>query len=328
MAKSNKLYSAFAGREEEMMARISHMYYVKGMTQEEIGQEYMVSRFKIIRILEEAKAKGIIRIEILSPQGICLELEKKLKEIGLIDAIVAMPFDDSPASRMSAVCQSAASYLYYKLNGKKCFGLTWGRTVANTLSALSKLGPDRKDDLIVAPLMGGIGKQQFSVSSTNLVLEVARLYNAKAHFILSPCIVDTNKLRDYFVNEAGNAHTLELSRQADIALMGIGSNSRESGLVQSGLVSDKGMAELIAAGSVGNTCAHFYNIDGHECELYKGKVVGLTFDEIRRLPFKIGVATGPEKVDPIIGAIRGRLIDVLITDKMTTETLLRRIGEI
>jgi deoxyribonucleoside regulator len=325
VSSGNKLLRAFAGREEEMLARISHMYYIKRMTQRQIAGEFGVSRFKILRLLEEARNKSIVRIEILSPQGACLDLEKRLKNVGLNDAIVAVPFEDTPFSRLNAVCQSAASYLFYKTPGKKCFGITWGKAVANALSALAKLSPDKQEDLTVTPLMGGMGKQQFNISSTNLVSEVARLYGAQAHFILSPCLVETAEVRDYLVSEVNNAHTLEYSKKADIAIMGIGFNGDNSGLVQSGLLSREEMDELIKAGGVGHIGAHFYDIRGDECEVGKGRVVGLTLEEIKKLPLKIAVASGLERVDPIIGAIHGKLIDTLITDKTTAEALLEKM---
>jgi DNA-binding transcriptional regulator LsrR (DeoR family) len=43
-------------------------------------------------------------------------------------------------------------------------------------------------------------------------------------------------------------------------------------------------------------------------------VLAIELDQLRRIPTVIGVATGPEKVPGVLGALRGDLIDGLVTD--------------
>jgi len=57
------------------------------------------------------------------------------------------------------------------------------------------------------------------------------------------------------------------------------------------------------------------------------RLIGLTLDEIKEIPKKVGVAFGEEKVEAIYTAISNDLIDVLITDSLTAEQLLSRIEE-
>ena len=44
------------------------------------------------------------------------------------------------------------------------------------------------------------------------------------------------------------------------------------------------------------------------------RVLAIELDQFRRIPTVIGVATGSEKAQGVLGAIRGELIDGLVVD--------------
>ena len=52
------------------------------------------------------------------------------------------------------------------------------------------------------------------------------------------------------------------------------------------------------------------------------RTIGINLKQIRRLPRVVGVAWGEHKLDAIRGALRGKLVSVLITDRATAEALL------
>ena len=55
-------------------------------------------------------------------------------------------------------------------------------------------------------------------------------------------------------------------------------------------------------------------------------VVGLTLEDLRRIPNVIGVAGGADKHAAILGALRARLMTVLITDEATANHLISEAG--
>ena len=50
----------------------------------------------------------------------------------------------------------------------------------------------------------------------------------------------------------------------------------------------------------------------------------MNLEELRKIKHKICIAAGREKVAGILGALRGRLLNVLITDENIAEDLLTR----
>jgi DNA-binding transcriptional regulator LsrR (DeoR family) len=51
------------------------------------------------------------------------------------------------------------------------------------------------------------------------------------------------------------------------------------------------------------------------------RVIGIDLVKLRACKRVVGVAGGVQKVNAILGALRGGLIDVLITDQRTAEAL-------
>ena len=52
------------------------------------------------------------------------------------------------------------------------------------------------------------------------------------------------------------------------------------------------------------------------------RVIAIELDELRRIPTVIGVATGVEKTAGVLGALRGGIVDGLITDASLALALL------
>ena len=75
--------------DELLSIRAAELYYEEDKTQDEIGSILALTRWKVGRLLAQAKASGFVRIEIVHPRARRLPLERRLRETcGLTDAIV------------------------------------------------------------------------------------------------------------------------------------------------------------------------------------------------------------------------------------------------
>ena len=81
--------------------------------------------------------------------------------------------------------------------------------------------------------------------------------------------------------------------------------------------------KLKEIGCVGHIGGHFYDIGGYEIEgLYKDLHVGLTLEEITANNNVICVAGTPKKAEAVFGALRGRMINTLITTMPLAQRLI------
>src|SRR5262249_10241863 len=82
------------------------------------------------------------------------------------------------------------------------------------------------------------------------------------------------------------------------------------------------LEELHELGAVGDICLRFYDADGVPVasELDE-RVIGLDLERLRRPKRAVALAGGPRKYAAILGALPGRFVNVLITDRFTAERL-------
>jgi DNA-binding transcriptional regulator LsrR (DeoR family) len=119
---------------------------------------------------------------------------------------------------------------------------------------------------------------------------------------------------------------LDIARQANIALLGVGSiEPEQSRFVEFTALSAEDMSYVAGTcGGVGEIGAHVYDIEGRLCaEEYAERVVGLSLQELGRIPLVIGVAATAAKALPIYGALRGGYLHTLITDEAAAQGVLQ-----
>jgi len=113
-----------------------------------------------------------------------------------------------------------------------------------------------------------------------------------------------------------------------MAVMGLGAPRPESILVQEGrIVQWAELEALMKAGAIGDINLRYFDAHGRAVasELDE-RVIGLTLGEIKRIGHVVGVAGGSAKLRAIRGALEGKLIDVLVTDHVTAQNLLKKEG--
>ena len=132
--------------------------------------------------------------------------------------------------------------------------------------------------------------------------------------------------RDIFLADESVSRTLDIARGSDIAVLGVGAATDNLILVVGGFMKRSEIESVAAAGAVANIGGWFVDEQGNEIPTaYAERTIALKVDAIRKIPTKIVVAGGAEKVVGILAAARGGLMDILVTDSGTAESLLRLV---
>jgi len=188
---------------------------------------------------------------------------------------------------------------------------------------VNKLIPIEVNHLTLVQIGGGLGTIE-GTDNNMLTMMLGQKLGAKAQVIPAPIIVRNRSLRDTLFKEKKIQQTLEIAKKADLVLFGVGLIGREGLLWQSGFLKDADTVKLRKAGAVGAICGRFFDAGGQKCwgEL-DDRTIGLNLAELRNIRHKICIASGKEKIDAILGALRGKLLNVLVTDERTAVSLLK-----
>lgn len=308
---------------ERDILKICYLYYNEEKTQEEISSILGVTRFKISRILKKARKNGHVSITINNPMGDLTETEVKLeKNFGLKESVVIRINEFSGKSALEQTGEAGAQYLNRIVKQYKVIGIAWGRTLRQVVNHVKEI---EVENLTIVQLSGGMGTIE-GTDANMLTMMLSQKLGGRAFLLQAPAVVRDRQTRDTLLKERAIIETLAVARTADFALLGIGLINRNGLLWKAGLLEASDYNILKEAGTVGALCGRCYDIDGKPSLTdWNNRIIGLTLDELKKIRHKVGIAIGKEKVDGILGALRGKLLNVLITDESTAKNLLRKL---
>ena len=318
--------SAF-GRQEELrlITKIAALYYERGQKQVDIAAQLDISQATISRMLKRAEKEGIVRISVSVPMGTFPQIEGELEtRYGLKDVIV-VEGAASDSELLRNLGAAAAFYLESTLMSGDTIGISsWSETLlamANAMHPVSKV-----DGVRVIQILGGIGNPAAASHATQLTRRLAQLVHGDVTLLPAPGVVGSGQTRDVLLDDPYVNEAFGMFSEVSMALVGIGSIEPSPVLARSGNVfPEKGLAQLRNEGAVGDVLLRFFNAQGAAVDsVWNDRVVGMDLNALKNVRRAVGIAGGERKTAAILGAIRGGLINVLITDEPTAALLLEK----
>jgi DNA-binding transcriptional regulator LsrR (DeoR family) len=311
-----------------LLIKIARLYYEENLTQAEISVRLRMSRQKVQRILGQSRDEGIVQIAISPITGIFSELERAVEaRFGVTEALVveAAAYDNQVAIARE-VGAGAAEYLKRITRPGDKIVMSWGNSLLGMVNGLTSSTRLEVSGMSVIQGLGGLGDLNHEIHATQLVRRTASALNAQAVLLPAPAVAASPAARDAFYKDPYVAQVLNRARAADIAFVGIGSCSAESISVPEfwRAMTSATLRDLVHRGAVGSINLRYFDAAGKRIpsELDKA-VIGLTLEELKKIPHVVGVAGGSAKLKPIRAALEAKLINVLVTDHVTAQELLK-----
>jgi DNA-binding transcriptional regulator LsrR (DeoR family) len=309
--------------QHRLLYRIAQAYYLDELTQQQIAQRFGLSRPKISRLLSQARDEKIVNITLVPPSGGMADLEHELEQkYGLAEVAVVSVSDPRNLDTVKReLGPAAAECLIRSIRGNKVVGIAWGTSIVATVNALPfKSWPD----VTIVQLLGGLGPVDELEHATELARTLAQRLGARLRLLPAPGIVSTQAAAQALRADKQIAETLALAAQADIALVGLGIPLPDAILLRDGTILTRDdLAILEKTGAVGDIGLRYMDADGAPLDLeINERMIGLTLEQIKAVPRVIGIAGGEAKYPVIRAALRGEILDVLITDHATAQRLL------
>lgn len=321
VAVTNAAHDRASAPEDLRLAlRAATLYYLDGLTQAEIAQRLGVSRPTAGRLVARAKAKGLVRIEVVVPADVRDDLhadeERELeRRFGLIEAVVAGHGVDVGApgrpAAFASVGRAAAALLMRRIAPDDVLGFTWGPEQVAVATALT---PGVASCQAVVQLDGAMSTAAYQTGTEFILTRCADVLRANIIRLPAPLYADPSTVAS-MRNDSLISRTLEAGRRADMMLFGVGAVSTSTTLFEGSFVDTRMLDELMALGAVGEIGGRFFGADGTpvDTELQQ-RAVSVPLEDVRACEKSLLISSGVAKYQATLGALRGQLARLLVCD--------------
>lgn len=306
--------------ERRILIKVASMYYLEHMKQNDIAKRFGVERTTVSKYLKRALDKGIVTITVANEKFEDLESAME-KRFGLKECFIVPKSYDLLAVKQ-AMGRAGLQLLRRIVSSNLIIGLAWGTSIRElTRYAENSKLPKIDSDFI--PLDGGPENIDSEYHVNTLCYELAKAFGGRCHYIYAPAITRTAEIRNAIIQDSNYEKISALWEKLDIGLVGIGAPVKSSNLVWMGEFGKQAIESLRTTGAVGEICSVFYDKNGREVQTdFSDRIIAVGLDKLRNLNYSIGMATSREKVMSMLGACKGQLINVLITDETTAKLML------
>lgn len=301
-----------------LMAAVARRHYLQNQSKVEIAEDLGISRFKVARMIEAARERGLVRIEIVRHGALDIDTSAQLQErFGLRHAVVVEAADADPDATRLQLGRAGADLLSEVLQDGDVLGLPWSRNVHAVVAALTTL-----PQVEVVQLTGAIERPDLDSSAVDIVRRAARLAGRSATVFYAPFVLDTRSGADTLRRQPAVAEGLARASAVTTAVVGVG-QWEPGGSTIHDLLGEAEQQELARAGVIGEVAGVFFDLRGKPLRpKVAARLITLGSETLARIPEVIGVASGTSKSPAVRAALDGGLLQGLVVDSALATALL------
>ena len=311
--------SADRPSEVVLAARVAREFYMEGVSKVDIADHLGISRFRVARLLEAARSSGMVRIEIALPGG-SLDVGLSAELCSAFGLKYAFAYDFPDADEVALrrrVGEAAGQALMDIVTPEDVLGLSWARSLSALAAAVSRMPP-----CPIVQLTGAVPPPDGS-DLLELVRSVARIGGGAARVFYAPMMVDEPETAAVIRRQADVADAFALVPSVTVAMVAIGAWAPGLSTIYDAC-SPAERAEVAAAGVCAEVAGVFLGQDGDEVPTpLDNRMIVTPGRDLARIPTTIAVSYGVSKTAAVRAAIRGGLINGLVTHTSLARELLR-----
>jgi DNA-binding transcriptional regulator LsrR (DeoR family) len=303
-------------------ARAGWLYFIAGHTQDEIARRLKVSRATAQRLVSLCLAERLITFRLEHPIAACMDLAKRLADKFELRFCEVVPTDAASPLAVGGIAERAASLLEATLRSDKpvIVAIGTGRAMRAAVEQVPRM--DCPDHQLVS-LVGNISTDG-SATFFDTVARLADLTKARHYPMPLPVLMSSQAERDQLLKIEPVSKVRAIAARADLRLIGVGQMDTNAQFHVDGFINREELLELMRLGAVGELTGWAFDARGHFIKGGTNRRLTSVPHPVPASALTVAAALGPAKVPAILGALRGRLINGLITDEATAGALLAR----
>ncbi len=305
--------------DDDLKTRVAWLYYVEGMTQDEVAQRVGLTRARVLRMLANARGDGTVQIRVTTKLTRCIELERKLEAAWSLDRAIVVPSPEDAGALNRIIGRELGHYLSETVEPNMSVGLGWGQTLTNALPAIEPREPSK---INVISLLGGLTRVS-DVNPSEFAWRVADRLSAECYMMAAPVFAPDPETRDALAKHPGIAEVLKRAQALDIAVISLGDMAPNSILARYELLSSDELSLVERAGAVGDILCHFVDAQGELVDHpLNDRALSIELESLKNARRLVVASGGWNKVTILQAALQKLKPKVVITDETAAERLL------
>ncbi len=285
----------------------------------EIARSYGISRFQVARYLEEARALGIVTIDVRFPAAADLEPARLAASLG-VDRVRISRTGQNDRTTRDSMAQEAAGELMAAAAAGTTVGISWSRTLDLAAGYVSCLPP-----CSVVQLAGGLPVPG-SGNSLELVHNLGRHPGVRTWPLWAPLVVRNADTAESLRRQPEIAETLAKADELDTAIVAVGAWLPGLSTVWD-RADNRTRREAARAGAVAECSGRLLDAAGRpvDSEL-DGRVLAVTVAQLQRTPKVVAVAQGAARADAVRAVLAAGFVTTLLVDEELAAALSETAG--
>ncbi|MEN8751095.1 sugar-binding transcriptional regulator [Marivita sp.] len=297
---------------DDLRTRVAWLYYMEGMTQDEVAKHVGLNRARVLRILANARNDGSVQIRVTTKESKCVALERKLESLWGLERAIVVPTPTDISKTNKIIGKELASYFNSATTPDMSIGLGWGSTLTNGVPGIEQMQPS---GMKVISLLGGLTRVS-KVNPSEFAWRVADKLAAECFLMAGPVFTPDKITRDALMGHSGIVELQQRARMLDMAIVSVGDLTPHSIFAEYGLLSQEEIASLERAGAVGDILCRFVDADGEIINHpVNDRVFAVHPHDLRQARKLVLASGGWHKYTIILAAMRMLSPSVLVTDE-------------
>lgn len=316
-SKSEKIErKAISPARASLMLQAAEMYFLGDDSRAAIGELLGISRFRVARLLKEARESGLVNITLMRPDGLDPDRANKLKSLWGLDRAIVVPWlpeDDL----VQVLAEAAASYLIEHVDQSDILGLPSGRTVSR-VSRLIKALPE----CTIVQIAGVAAAASLWESPTETTRRFTQLTTGRSYPIFAPIVLSSLQAAESLRREPGIQEAYALFPRLTKAMVAIAPWRSGQSMIHDS-VSEKDQNFVSSFNPAAEVLANILDADGNEIvPEFSERALTIPLKLLKKVPDVIAVAGGETKHEAVLAAIRANFINTLVTDSRTAQFII------
>lgn len=307
-----------------IIAKIARLYYLEEMNQKEIGEKLNISLATVSRNLARAKERGIVQITVNDVRNGQSGLEVSIENRFSLKECVITRSTERRENVYREMGSAVGDLLSRVLQPGDALGVSWGETLR---AVADSLVIERPCDVDVVPIIGAMGEVETGIYPNAIAASFAQKLGGKSYLINAPAVLDSAAIRESIERDRNFAGVRRRWQKLAAAIVSVSSVTEEASVSRYSILSPRELEQLR---KLGVACATNFNfVDRHGQPILSDiddRMIKMTLWELRRIRNLIVVASGAEKVQPILAALAGGFVDILVVDQNTAEALVQEVA--